>query len=137
IAAGVLVGGAGGILNGVLVTVLKVPSLIATLGTASIASGTAFMLTGGVAYVGHWSEAFLFLARGSLFSVPVLVVVTVVALLASILASETMRIGVHMRATGEAPEAARRAGVSVRGMKCAGLALSGMCAGITAVLLVA
>lgn len=137
IAAGVVVGVVGGVLNGVLVTALKVPSLIATLGTASIASGMAFMLTGGVAYVGHWDDAFLFLARGVVFGVPILVIMTAVALVASILATETMRIGVHMRATGEAPESARRAGVSVRGMKCVGLALSGLCAGVTAVLLVA
>jgi ribose transport system permease protein len=48
-----------------------------------------------------------------------------------------MQVGVHMRATGEAVESARRAGVAVRAMKFLGLALSGLAAGVTAVLLVA
>lgn len=137
ILAGVAVGVIGGMLNGLLVTVVKVPSLIATLATASIAGGAAFMLTDGVAYVGHWNAWFLFLARGDVFGVPMLVIVTGVSLVAAILLTEAMRIGVHMRATGEAPESARRAGIGVRGMKFLGLTLSGLLAGMTAVLLVA
>jgi ribose transport system permease protein len=137
IVAGIVIGAAGGMLNGFLVTVVRVPSLIATLGTASIAGGAAFMLTGGVAYVGRWDPRFLFLAKGTVLGVPVLVIVTLAVLALSMLVSEAMRVGVHMRATGEAPESARRAGVAVRGMKFLGLTLSGLAAGVTAVLLVA
>jgi len=137
IIAGLAVGVVGGMLNGLLVTIVKVPSLIATLATASIAGGGAFMLTDGVAYVGHWNAWFLFLARGDILGVPVLVIVAGVTLVVAILVTEAMRIGVHMRATGEAPESARRAGISVRGMKFLGLSLSGLLAGLTAVLLVA
>ena len=137
ILGGIAIGLAGGFLNGILVTVMKVPSLIATLGTASIAGGSAFMLTGGVAFVGRWDSHFLYLARGTVFGIPVLIVITIAAVGASIVITEAMRIGVHMRATGEAPESAHRAGIAVRSMKFLGLALSGLAAGITAVLLVA
>jgi ribose transport system permease protein len=137
ILVGLAIGAAGGMLNGCLVTVVKVPSLIATLGMASIAGGTAFMLTGGVAFVGRWDPYFLFLAKGSVLGVPVLVIVTVVAFALSVLVTERMRLGIHMRATGEAPESARRAGVAIRRMKFLGLTLSGLAAGLVAVLLVA
>src|SRR5690625_446581 len=53
---GIAVGLAGGVINGLLVVYAKVPSLIATLGTASIATGCAFMLTHGVAFVGQWDK---------------------------------------------------------------------------------
>ena len=47
VAAGLAVGAAAGTLNGLLVTRLKIPSLIATLATASVATGLAFAITGG------------------------------------------------------------------------------------------
>lgn len=137
ILVGLMIGVVGGMLNGLLVTAMKVPSLIATLGTASIAGGVAFLLTGGVAYVGRWDARFLFLAKGTVFGVPVLALITLSVVVVSILVTESMRVGVHMRATGEAPESARRAGIAVRRMKFLGLTLSGLAAGLTAVLLVA
>jgi ribose transport system permease protein len=95
------------------------------------------MLTGGVAYVGRFDPRFLFLAKGTILGVPVLVIVTAAAIVLSVLVTEAMRLGVHMRATGEAQESARRAGVAVRRMKFLGLTFSGLAAGLTAVLLVA
>ena len=55
---------------------------------------------------------------------------------ALVLATET-RTGVHLQATGENEEAARRSGINTRGCKALGLGLSGLAAGITAVFLVA
>lgn len=137
VAAGLSLALAGGVLNGLLITGLKVPSLIATLGTASIANGFAFMISGGVAFVGRWDPAFLALARGKVAGIPYLVLImTVVVLLAFVISTMT-RLGVHMQATGEAAEAARRNGIDVRRMKFLGMVFSGMTAGLTAVLLVA
>jgi len=47
------------------------------------------------------------------------------------------RTGAHMTATGEAPEAARLAGIRVPRIKVLGLALAGALAGLTALLLTA
>jgi ribose transport system permease protein len=47
------------------------------------------------------------------------------------------RLGAHMIATGEADEAARLSGIPTAHMKRLGLALSGLLAGLTAVLLAA
>jgi ribose transport system permease protein len=131
IGVGALLGG----FNGFVVTVLRVPSLIATLGTAAIARGLAFMITQGVAFVGRWPVGFTGLARGNTFGISNLVLwlVAVVAL-AYILLAWT-RTGAHMIATGEADEAARLAGIATRRMKRLGLLLSGLLAGVTAVLL--
>lgn len=129
------IGLAGGLLNGILVTRLKIPSLIATLGTASIANGVAFMLTEGVAFVGRWDDGFLWIARGKLFGVPVLVVWTALIAGVVIVVLKQLPIGLHMLFTGEANEAARLAGIRTRRMKTLGLTLSGLMAGITAVLL--
>jgi ribose transport system permease protein len=137
IAAGVLVGVAAGLLNGFLVTVVKVPSLISTLGTASIANGLAFMITGGVAFVGRWDPNFLFLGRGKIGPVPVIILFTLAIVVIALVLSTQTRLGVHMRATGENQEAARRAGIDTRRCKIIGMALAGLAAGVTAVFLVA
>jgi len=137
VSAGLAVGVAAGALNGVLVTRLKIPSLIATLATASVANGFAFAVTGGIAFVGRWDPNFLALGRGSLLGVPVLILWTALAALLVAYVLRYTRLGLHMSFTGEADEAARLSGIDVRRMKLLGLAFSGLAAGVTAVLLTA
>lgn len=133
LSVGALLGG----LNGYGVTVLRIPSLIMTLGTAAIAKGCAFMITQGVAFVGRWPVGFTGLARGYTFGIPNLVLwLAGVTLFAWGLVKWT-RTGAHMVATGEADEAARLSGIATARMKRIGLLLSGILAAITAVLLAA
>jgi ribose transport system permease protein len=137
IAAGLAAGLACGLTNGLVVTRLRVPSLIATLGMAAIARGLAFFLTDGVAYTGRWPTAFTWFGRGTVLGVPVLVIAMTVCLLATLFLIKWTRTGARMTATGQADEAARLSGINTRRMKCLGLALSGLLAGLTAVLLTA
>jgi ribose transport system permease protein len=124
-----------GLANGFAVTVLHVPSLIATLGMAAMAKGLGFMITKGVAFVGRWPTEFTSLARGSLLGLPNLLWwLAGVAALSYALVKWT-RTGAHLIATGEAEEAARLAGIATRRMKRIALALAGLLAGLTAVLL--
>lgn len=135
--AALSVGALLGSLNGYGVTVLRIPSLIMTLGTAAIAKGFAFMITQGVAFVGRWPTGFTGLARGYTFGIPNLVLwLAGVTLFAWGLVKWT-RTGAHMVATGEADEAARLSGIATGRMKRIGLLLSGLLAAITAVLLAA
>ncbi|MEQ8651654.1 MAG: ABC transporter permease [Kiloniellales bacterium] len=135
--AGVALATLGGVANGLLVTWIKVPSLIATLGMAAIAGGLAFMITGGVSFVGRWPPEFLALARGKLAGIPVLIFFMAAVVILAFVVSKKTRLGVHMLATGEARDAAHRAGIATGRMKLIGLTLSGLAAGIAAVLLVA
>ena len=137
VGAGLGVGLGAGALNGFAVTVLKVPSLIATLGTAAVARGFAFALTGGVAFVGRWPTSFTGLARDSTLGIPNAIVWMVGIAGGALFLVKFTRPGAHMTATGEADEAARLAGIATGRMKRAGLALSGLLAGVTAVLLAA
>ncbi|AOG03573.1 MAG: ABC transporter permease [Bosea sp. (in: a-proteobacteria)] len=135
--AAIAVGIVLGSLNGYGVTVLRIPSLIMTLGTAAIAKGLAFMITQGVAFTGRWPVSFTGLARGYSFGIPNLVLwMTGATLFAWILVKWT-RTGAHMVATGEADEAARLAGIATARMKRIGLLLAGVFAGLMAALLAA
>ncbi len=132
---GLLTGGTAGFINGWVVTRLKVPSLIATLGMASIANGAAFWITEGVAYVGRWPEAFVFLGRGKILGIPMLALWMFIISAIALFVMKQTRLGIHMVFTGEADEAARLGGITVKRMKVLGLTLSGILAGVTAVLL--
>jgi len=137
IAAGIGVGMMAGLVNGLTVTRLKVPSLIATLAMASAANGAGFWMTKGVAYVGRWPEAFVFLGRGKLLGAPILAWWTISFAALTFYFLNQTRLGLHLTFTGENDEAARLAGIPVRRMKVLGLTLSGLAAGIVAVLLTA
>jgi len=136
-AAAIGIGVVLGSLNGYGVTVLRIPSLIMTLGTAAIAKGFAFMITQGVAFVGRWPVGFTGLARGYSFGIPNLVLWMVGATLFAYGLVKWTRTGAHMVATGEADEAARLAGIATARMKRIGLLLSGVFAGLMAMLLAA
>lgn len=137
VVAALAAGAACGAFNGLGVTVLHVPSLIVTLGTAAIARGTTFMITQGVAFVGRWPTAFTGLARGALLGVPNLIWFLAAATSFCWVLLKWTRTGAHLIATGEVEEAARLAGIATARMKWLGLTLSGLFAGVTAVLLTA
>jgi ribose transport system permease protein len=137
VVAGLGVGLACGLVNGMAVTVLHVPSLIATLGMAAMAKGVGFLMTQGVAFVGRWPTGFTGIARGTFLGLPNLAWWLALAGLATWVLLKWTRLGAHMEATGEADEAARLAGIRTAAMKRLGLALAGLLAGATAVLLAA
>ncbi len=137
VAAALGVGLVAGVVNGLLVTRLRIPSLIATLAMASVATGTAFGITGGVAFVGRWDPAFLELGRGSVLGIPALILWTAAVALVALFVLKQTRLGMHLVFTGEADEAARLAGVKVKRMKVIALAFAGLCAGLVGTLLAA
>ena len=136
-AAGLATALACGLANGVCVTRFKIPSLIATLAVGAIATGIAFLITGGVAYVGRFPAGFVVLGRGSLLGVPLPVVWLALLLAGSAFLLKRTRTGAALLAAGEAPEAARLAGIDVSGMKLLGLVLSAACAGLCGLVLTA
>lgn len=108
-----LVIGAGvGILNGVIVTKLRLNPLIVTLGTMSIFSGLSMVMTGGLSKP-LFVPAFNWLGSGRIFSVPfpVIVMLIVFAVLWLVLAKTPF--GRFVYATGGNPEASSLLGVPV------------------------
>ena len=75
----VLIGGAVGLLNGLITTKVKMPALLATLGMMLAVRGVALIVTGGASVL-SLPEGFLVLGRGhvGIIPVPVLVMVGVV-----------------------------------------------------------
>ncbi|MEV7971020.1 ABC transporter permease [Sphaerisporangium sp. NPDC088356] len=122
-----------GLVNGVVTTVLRVPSFITTLGMLLILSGAVFLWTGG-APRGALSAEFRELGRGSLGPVPWAVLILVVA---GAVAIRAMRadFGRTLVATGDNDRAAALSGVRVARVRTVAFMISGLSAAIAAILL--
>lgn len=125
-----------GLVNGFIVTKMKVNSVIATLGVGTIITGLAFAYSAGVPIVAGVPEAFLQLSLGRwLFGIPNNIVVMVVVLGILWVLVERTSIGQEIQAVGGNPAAARLAGINVDRIKTLGFVTSGMCAALTGILL--
>ena len=134
-AAAVLACGVVGGLSGVVVTRFAVPSFIVTLGVMLMASGTAFLLTGGES-VYELPNSFVRLGRGAdLAGVPNAVVLMAVLYALTHLVLTRTAFGRYVYAVGGNAEAARLAGVRVSAVVVLVFALSGLLAGLGGVVI--
>ncbi|MDF3214407.1 MULTISPECIES: ABC transporter permease [Mesorhizobium] len=125
-----------GLVNGFIVTKMKVNSVIATLGVGTIITGLAFAYSAGVPIVAGVPEAFLQLSLGRwLFGIPNNIVVMVFVLGILWVLVERTSIGQEIQAVGGNPAAARLAGINVDRIKTLGFVISGICAALTGILL--
>ncbi len=127
--AAVLVAGIPGLVNGLLISRLRVPPFIGTLGMFGVARGVAFLLAGGTT-VPVRNEFFSGLGNGKIFNIPYIVLIAgAFVLVMHYLLSQT-RFGQHNYAIGANEQAARRAGIDIRSHILRLYILSGMCAGL-------
>lgn len=114
VGAALVVGFIVGLVNGAIVSFWKVPSFMATLGTTSILTGSALLITKGAPVTGVPFSFMDALGTGNLFGIPTPVIVGVVVLLLVMLFMNRVPTGRNMYAIGGNAEAARVAGIGVR-----------------------
>lgn len=130
------VGGTFGLANGLITTLIGIPSFLVTLGTLGIARGLSLMIT-GTKPVPVSNETFLTVFSGTVGVVPKIAIWTViVAVIAHVVLSRS-RFGRHVYATGDNQQAASFTGVSTVKIKTQTLLLSGLAAGFAGLLLLA
>ena len=132
------VGGAIGAFNGACITRLDMPPFIVTLTTMMFFSGAAIwvttLLTDDGSSIGNLPRAFVFIGQGRIFGIPFSVVIAaVLGLLAHIVLSRTL-YGRWLFAIGLNPRAAEVSGVPVRRVMFLAYVISGLCAGLAAVI---
>jgi ribose transport system permease protein len=136
----ILLGITVGTVNGLLTSLLKVPSFITTLGTTLILSGLTFYFTGG-APSGNPADAFRAIGRGGLQNVPLVgfVPYSVLILLAMAgAAAWLMRrpFGRLLVSVGDNPATTALAGASPWWIRTRAFILSAMAATLAAILMV-
>jgi len=137
---GLAVGGVCGLANGLLITRLKLPPFIATLGMMMVARGVALTITNANAWPAP--EAFGSLGNDTIFrtgaqfpgiSYPVLIMIAVAFLCHFIL--RKTRIGRYTYAIGSNEEAARLSGIRVGWVKIFNYIVCAVLAGLVGVIL--
>jgi ribose transport system permease protein len=133
---GLALGFLAGAVNGLLITLLKLPPFIATLGTMSVYQGLAYVVTDGKP-VYNVPQPFVLLLNSYIGGVPIVVVIViVVALLAWVLLRRTV-FGQNVIATGGSEETAWLSGVRVARVKIMVYGLSGLLAALAGLVIVA
>jgi ribose transport system permease protein len=120
-----------GLINGILITKARVPSLIVTLGTLGMALGFALIITGGVDLRDVPFTLVDTIGVGRLFDqIPWLVVIAAAVALVFGIVLHSTRFGRYTYAIGSNAEAARRAGINVDRHLIAVYGLAGLLAGL-------
>jgi ribose transport system permease protein len=126
----VSIGGAIGVINGVVVSKMGVNAFIATLGTGTIVVGLNYAYSGGIPLQLTHSREFTEVAIGRLWGVPHLVLImAAVLIILWIMLNRTVQ-GQHIKAIGVSAESARRAGVAVDRSRIVAFACASTCAAI-------
>lgn len=123
------VGAAAGLLNGVLTAWVGLPAFIVTLGALTYLRGTAYALTDGEPLTAT-GLGFRGLGNGTIVGLPSPVAVTIVLYFILWVLLERMSFGRYVYAVGNNMEAARLAGIKVRGVITAVFVISGAAAGL-------
>ncbi len=122
-----------GLINGVLVSQLKLPPFIATLGMLGVARGVVLLLTGAKT-IAPLPDAFNAIANGYILGLPSLFwLLILVAIVASFVLGRTV-FGRYVYAVGSNAESARLSGVPVNLVLLAVYSISGLLAGFAGVL---
>lgn len=129
--------GAGlGFFNGIMVTKLRLHSLVLTIGTAGIFGGVTLVLTKGVAVTGIPAEI-QYLGRGTVYGIPVpFLIMLVVLLIASFITLKTP-FGRYMYAIGNNTAAARILGIRVDRVRVLVFTFAGFLSALAGLLMVA
>lgn len=133
---GLFAGLLAGLVNGLLVTLTGISSVIVTLGTLTIFSGTAFLLTNGVG-VPILNSAFTAIGSDTLVGIPYPVLIFAMVAVGFYIVLRFTDIGRNVYAIGGNETAARLAGVRVNRYRIAVFALTGLVAGVAGVVLAA
>jgi len=133
-----LVGIVGGGLNALMISRLKFPPLIVTLGTFSLFRGIAEGLTGGIENYSGFSSRFLFLGQGYVGGIiPTQLFILIVAIAICAWWLHRTSYGRSLYAIGFSAEGARYAGIPLERRLAFVYVLSGLVSSVAAIIYVA
>jgi ribose/xylose/arabinose/galactoside ABC-type transport system permease subunit len=132
--AGAAVGVGCGLGNGLIVTVLQIPSFVATLAMGLVWFGVTYAYTGGGQVIGMPSS-FTVVGQGAITGVYWATLGTALVCLLAWIVLQRSTLGRRVQAIGGNAVAARLSGVPIRSVKLGGFALGSLGAALGGVLL--
>ncbi len=135
----IAIGAVCGLLNGVLVSHVKLNSFITTLGTSSIFTALALKISAGTVLVipNDCSPFFQFMGTAALGPIHILIIwLVIVAVVLGLLLSRTV-FGQQLYSIGSNPVAARFSGIKSKRNICISYVITGACCGLAAAVMMA
>jgi ribose transport system permease protein len=133
--AGVLFGGAVGLFNGIVVTRLKVNSLIATIATMMILQGGVFLYTREAVQNRHLQRAFTEISTGYIGPIPIPVIIAVAVFGLAYVVLRHTTLGRYIYAIGANEKAARLSGLRPERLKLLVFVVTGLLTGLAGLIL--
>ena len=136
--AALLLGGAAGFLNGYLISRLKVPALVITLGTYAFYRGMAYVMLGDQAARGY-PASFTYIGQGTIPGTPIpfsMVLFLIMAVIFGVVLHKTA-FGRYLYAIGNNQEAVIYSGISVPRVKVIIFLVSGLMSSLAGLVLAA
>jgi rhamnose transport system permease protein len=124
-----------GMINGVVVTVFRVPAIVATLGTLSAFRGVDYLVAGSHQVpLAALPPGFTNAARDSVLGIPIFVLVALAIVVIGSAVLRWTRLGRQLYAVGSNPEAAAILGIPSRRVVFTAFSLCGLLAGAAGIL---
>ncbi len=136
-ALALICGALGGGLNALLITVLRLPPLIVTLGTYSLFRGLAEAITHGAVTYTNFPASFLILGQENYLGLPAQAWVFLLVAAAVWLLVHRLTFGRSFRTIGLSPEGARYAGLPVNNRVALVYVLAGVISALAAIIFTA
>lgn len=124
-----------GALNGILVAYVRVPAIIATLGTQGLFLGISIIITKGHNIEG-FPPPFLFIGNGALAGIPMQFIVFIVTALLVGLVLVRTRYGFSMQMYGSSPRVSRFSGINNESVLMTTYTLTGLLSGLASIIII-
>lgn len=134
ILAALVVGVVCGTVNGVLIARVGIPAMLTTLGTMEIFTGIGIFLTSGAAVFGL-PEEYAVIGGGSLWIIPIPLVIFVVVVAIYIIILQRKKFGLEIYLMGTNEKAARFTGIQTKKMIVKAHMLGGLLAAIAGIIM--
>lgn len=132
---GLLLGTFLGLVNGLIVTNIKVFPLIVTIATSTVFQGVSYLISKAQTYR-NYPDSFLWITKGKVLGMPFDVFLTVLIVLFASFVYYKTNFGWNVLALGGNEEAARLAGIKTKRMKVAVYAICGFFVAIATMIMI-
>jgi rhamnose transport system permease protein len=132
---GTLVGAALGCVNGLLISKLRIPSIIVTLGTLNVFRGALFIISGGRQIDPNYiPEKLIRLSQNSIIVIPWIIIFALVFIVAAHLFLKYSHLGREIYAIGSNLKAAKLRGINTDKVIMLIYIIAGACAGFSGIM---
>lgn len=128
-----LVGTIGGLLNGFLVAHVGIPAILTTLGTMTLFTGFAFVITKGTGFFGI--PAFQTIGNGLVLGIPIPLIIFAAVVVVMTILMNNSAFGLRIYLLGSNPRASRFSGINNKAVLLRTYALSGFLAALAGIVI--